>query len=78
MYKLNQQRQLAVRIKISQYKKLLGQETIARLLNTSVVSVRHWELGHFIIRTSILEAVENWDEISAQVDPAGKIIFLIK
>lgn len=78
MYKLNQQRQLAVRIKISQYKKLLGQETIARLLNTSVVSVRHWELGHFIIRTSILEAVENWDEISAQVDPAGKISFLIK
>ena len=78
MFRVNSQRQLEARIKLSQYKKILGQKTIARLLDTTVVSVRHWELGHFIIRPAILEAVENWNEIKAQVDTGGKINFLIK
>ena len=73
----NAQRQLEARIKLSYYRRLLGQQKIAEILNTTVLSVRHWEKGRFTLRSEMIEAIEAWAEPKANIDDRGLIYFVI-
>ena len=73
----NPQRQLDARVKLSYYRRLLGQQEVADLLNTTVLSVRNWEKGKFTLRSEIIEAVESWSEPEACINDCGHISFKI-
>ena len=70
------ERQLQNRIKLSYYRKLLGQQKLAKILNTTTLSVRNWEQGRFKLREEIIQAIESWDKIHAQVNAEGQIHFV--
>lgn len=71
-------RQLEARIKLTKYRRILGQEEMARLLKTTRLSIRNWESGKIKMRQEIIEAIEAMPNLTPKLNTENKIIFIIE